>query len=215
LVLAGASFGARVSGISLTPIGGPDNCGNQPPEFRPPVPPPSPGPRVEPFNPTPEIDVDIDLTINNDGDITFNIGTGPVVVDPFPEVPPPGQTTEPPGSGYPPGEVGDPAPPEDTGPGGVAAGCAPAGKVLVGVKVNILEPLPKVSEYDPSVRRGVCYVYMGVPGNLALEPSGVALRDGQFCLAPVDYLTCYEVRANTGYSLRVTPYYRDVEPQEV
>lgn len=192
-----------------------DNCGNPTPVIVVPVPPPTPGPRTEPYNPSPDIDIDIDVEIGPQGDITFDIGVGPIVIDPFGGGDDGGGGPDQPGSGYPPGDVGSPSAPADTGEDGVAAGCAPPNSVLVGVKVNILEPLPDVSVYDPLVRRGVCYVYMGVPGNLALDPSGVALRDGQFCLAPVDYLTCWEVRANVGYQLRVTPYYRALEPEEV
>lgn len=182
--------------------------------MRPPVPPPSPGPRVEPFNPRPEIDIDIDVDIQNDGDIVFDIGFGPVVISPFPPVPSGGGET-PPGSGYDPGDLGEPGDSEDTGEDGEASGCAPANSVLVGVKIDILPPFPKVNQYDDQVWRGVAYVYMGIPGLLALQPEGVAVRSGQLILAPVDYLTCWEVRANTGYNLSVTPYYREKEPQEV
>lgn len=203
---------------------GPDNCGNPPPLLTDPVPPVNPGPGVEPYNPAPGIDIDIDLTFGPEGDITFNIGTGPITIDPFgdggggggggdnPGIDQPGTA---PSSGLPPGDIGEAAPPADTGEDGVASGCAPPNSVLVGIKIVILEPLPEVSEYDPLVRRGVCYAYMGTPGNLALNPEGVALRSGQMLFAPLDNLTCYEVRANTGYNLRVTPYYRALEIQEV
>lgn len=210
-----ADSNPRIVSIARTDGAPGDSCGNPPPVIVVPVPPPTPGPRTEPYNPSPDIDIDIDVEIGPQGDITFDIGVGPIVIDPFGGGDDGGGGPDQPGSGYPPGDVGSPAAPADTGEDGVAAGCAPPNSVLVGVKVNILEPLPDVSVYDPLVRRGVCYVYMGVPGNLALEPSGVALRDGQFCLAPVDYLTCWEVRANVGYQLRVTPYYRALEPEEV
>lgn len=204
--------------------GGIDGCGNPPPTFTDPVPPPSPGPQVEPFNPSPGIDIDIDLTIGPTGGITFNIGTGPITIDPFPDIPGGGGGNDNPGidqpgtapsSGLPPGDIGAPAAPVDTGEDGIAAGCAPPNSVLVGIKIDILEVTGPVSEYDPLVRRGVCYAYMGTPGNLALEPSGVALRSGQMLFAPLDNLTCYEVRANVGFSLRVTPYYRALELTEV
>lgn len=220
---SGCGTGSR--NISVSPFeGAANNCGNPAPIFGPPLPPPAPGPVREPYNPGPGIDIDIDVTIGPTGGITFNIGTGPIVIDPFgdggdggggggdPGIDQPGTA---PSSGLPPGDIGSPAPPADTGPSGVAAGCAPPNSVLVGIKIAILEPLPEVSEYDPLVRRGVCYAYMGTPGNLALNPEGVALRSGQMLFAPLDNLTCYEVRANVGYQLRVTPYYRALEPQEV
>lgn len=205
--------------------GQPDNCGNPPPVVTQPGTPGTPPPTgPEPFSPGPGVDVDIDVTIGPTGDITFNIGGPNITIDPFgggggegsggdnPGIDQPGTA---PSSGLPPGDIGQPSPPADTGEDGVAAGCAPPNSVLVGVKVNILEPFPKASEYDPLVRRGVCYVYMGTPSNLALVPEGVALRNGQMLFAPLDNLTCYEVRANVGYQLRVTPYYRALEPQEV
>lgn len=209
----GSGVGQSLRIISVTPCGD-NSCGSPPPVVVGPVPPAVPGPRVEPYNPSPDIDIDIDLEIGPQGDITFDIGVGPITIDPFGGGGGDGGPDQP-GSGYPPGDVGSPSAPSETGEDGTASGCAPPNSVLVGLKVNILEPVPDVSLYDPLVRRGVCYVYMGVPGNLALEPSGVALRDGQFCLAPVDYLTCWEVRANTGYLLRVIPYYRALEPEEV
>jgi hypothetical protein len=41
------------------------------------------------------------------------------------------------------------------------------------------------------------------------------LRNGQMLFAPLDNLTCWEVRANVNFLLRVTPYYRALESQEV
>jgi hypothetical protein len=216
---------ANIELVSITPtFGGADSCGDPPPVVSPPVPPPGTPPTKEPFSPTPGTNIDIDVTIGPTGDITFNIGTGPITIDPFGGGGDGGEGVDSPGddkpgtapsSGLPPGDIGQPAEPIATPPGGTASGCAPPNSVLVGVKVNILEPLPPVSQYDEQVLRGVCYVYMGVVGNLALDPSGVALRNGQFCLAPVDNLTCWEVRANVNFILRVTPYYRALEAQEV
>jgi hypothetical protein len=204
--------------------GGVDDCGNPAPVVSPPVPPVNPGPVREPFSPGPGIDIDIDVTIGPTGGITFNIGGPSITIDPFgggdggggggsdPGIDQPGTA---PSSGLPPGDIGQPAEPVVTDPAGVASGCAPPNSVLVGIKVNILEPLPPVSVYDPLVYRGVCYAYMGTAGNLALNPEGVALRNGQMLFAPLDNLTCWEVRANVNFLLRVTPYYRALESQEV
>lgn len=199
---------------------GPD-CGNPPPVIRGPVPPPAPGPVREPFTPSPGTNIDIEVTIGPTGEITFNIGGPSIVIDPFgggsgggdgPGGDEPGTA---PGSGLPPGDIGQPAAPVATDPSGKAAGCAPPNSVLVGVKIAILPPLPQVSQYDAEVWRGVCYVYMGTLGNLALNPEGVALRSGQMLFAPLDNLTCWEVNANLNFKLSVTPYYRALEPQEV
>lgn len=228
--LNGVNQSSRVSytGVTFTLLredGQPDNCGNPAPIVTGPVPPSAPGPVREPFAPSPGTDIDIDLTIGPTGDITFNIGVGPVTIDPFgdggdggdgdgdnPGIDQPGTA---PSSGLPPGDIGQPGEPSETPPGGSAAGCAPANSVLVGIKIFIVAAPEFGSEYDPQVRRGVCYAYMGVPGNLALEPSGVALRSGQMLFAPLDNLTCWQVVANTGYVLQVVPYYRALELDEV
>jgi|SRR5687768_1414587 len=199
---------------------GPD-CGDPPPVLVGPGTPAIPGPQTEPFSPSPGVNVDIDLTIGPTGDITFNIGTGPITISPFPgggggeDNPGIDQPGTAPSSGLPPGDIGAPAAPVETPPGGEASGCAPPNSVLVGIKINIVLAPEFASEYDPLVRRGVCYAYMGTIGSLALEPSGVALRSGQMLFAPLDNLTCWEVRANTGYVLQVIPYYRALELEEV
>jgi len=199
---------------SITPCAA-DNCGNPPPVFTKPKPPTTPGPVSEPYAPGPGVNIDIDLTIGPTGNITFNIGTGPITIDPFGGGDEGGDGGGSPVSGLPPGDIGSPGAPAETGEGGAASGCAPANSVLVGIKINILVSPEYGSEYDPLVRRGVCYAYMGTSTNLALEPSGVALRSGQMLFAPLDNLTCWEVRANTGYVLQVIPYYRALEAEEV
>lgn len=224
-VLVGQGRGIKLNSISVARADGqPDNCGDRPPDVTGPVPPATPGPTKEPFNPIPGIDIDIDVTLGPTGPITINIGTGPITIDPFgdgdsdggdgdnPGIDQPGTA---PSSGLPPGDIGQPSAPVDTTPGGVASSCAPPNSVLVGIKINIMEPVPSVNQYDPLVYRGVCYAYMGTVGNLALNPEGVALRNGQMLFAPLDNLTCWEVRANMGFILRVTPYYRALEPLEV
>lgn len=216
----GAPLDQSIRNIQRTD-GGLDNCGNPPPVVTQPGPDPVPlPPGPTPFNPEPGIDIDIDVDIDIDPvigpRITFDIGDGPVVIDPFPEGGGGGDDSGgAPGSGLPPGDIGSPSAPEDTEATGKASGCAPPNSVLVGVKVNIVSEPPYKSEYDPAVRRGACYVYMGTVGNLALEPAGVALRSGQMFFAPLDNLTCWEVDANSGYVLQVIPYYRALEPEEV
>lgn len=216
-VVAGAGYGVTASILSVVPeLPVPDNCGNPVPVVTPPGAPAVPDPPgPQPFNPTPDIDIDIDVTIGPTGEITFNIGTGPITIDPFGGGDDGGGDDGGGGPDNPPGDIGAPAAPVPTDPAGKASGCAPPNSVLVGVKVNIVSEPPFKSEYDPQVRRGACYVYMGTVGNLALETSGVALRSGQMFFAPLDNLTCWEVNANTGYVLQVVPYYRALEPEEV
>lgn len=214
-----AGCGAELASFDVQRLDGqPDNCGSPVPEYKPPGAPATPDPPgPTPFSPGPNIDVDIDLTIGPTGDITFNIGTGPITISPFGGGGGDGgeDGSGAPGSGLPPGDVGAPAAPVPTDPAGKASGCAPPNSVLVGVKVTILAAPQFSSEYDPLVRRGVCYVYMGTSTLLALVPEGVAMRSGQMFFAPLDNLTCWEVNANSGYVLQVIPYYRALEPEEV
>jgi hypothetical protein len=216
-LVAGAGFGVEASIVSVVPANpAQPSCGNPLPVVRPPSAPTSPDPPgPQPYNPTPDIDIDIDVDIGPDGDIIFDIGTGPINIGP------PGGGGDGDGDGDPgdepppPGDIGSPAAPQPTDETGKASGCAPPNSVLVGVKVNIVSEPPFKSEYDPLVRRGACYVYMGTSDNLALEPAGVALRSGQMFFAYPDNLTCWEVNANTGYVLQVIPYYRALELEEV
>lgn len=191
--------------------GGVDECGNPPTEITDPVPPVSPGPRREPFVRVPDIDIDIDVEVNPDLTIDVDFGTGPITIDPFGDDPDGGGDG---GGGAPPGDVGDPGTPEDTGPGGDADGEAPEGSVLTGLRVDFVEPPIGGKEYAPGVYRGVCYIYMGTAEGLDHDPAGAMLRSGQFIFAEQPNLTRWFVSANLGFSLRVTPYYRPVEAEE-
>lgn len=196
--------------VSVVPRGSePNNCGDPPPDVRQPRPIADPTPPPFRFNPSPNIDVDVNVNVGVDGRITVNVGTGPIVIDPFPD----GGGGGGPGGGggeRPPGDVGAPGTPQNTGAGGAAEGEAPSGKVLTGLKVNLLTVPKNRNEYAPGVFRGVCYVYMGTPAGLDHDPAGSMLRDGQFIHAEKENLTRWAVNANLGYALRVTPYYADV-----
>lgn len=77
----GAFANARIEAISRAD-GLPDDCGNPDPEVR------QPGPTIvlPPIIPiiiAPDIDVDASVQINIDGTIEFDIGTGPITIDPF------------------------------------------------------------------------------------------------------------------------------------
>jgi hypothetical protein len=206
-----SSDGNQTTSItSITPCGA-DNCGNPPPEYSPPSTPAIPGPPREPFTRVPDIDIDIEVEVNVDGSLDIDIGTGPINIDPFDDPEPEdgggvdGGDLVPDG-----GTAGDPA---DTGDGGTAAGCAPSGQELVGVRVEVLERPIGFNQYanNPAeVIRGIGYVRMGYPNRLALDMGGAAVISPQFFLAPVRGLTCWEVRANLGFINRVTPFYREL-----
>lgn len=214
----GVSGNARMTLDSFTPAvvrvdGLPDDCGSLPPVVTDPPSFPNPTPPPFRFNPDPDIDIEIDVDILPDAQITFNIGGGPITIDPFADGDGGGDGGGG-GSGPPPGDVGEPGTPGDTGDGGDADGEAPPGEVLTGLKINFLTPPVGGNEYAPGIYRGVCYVYMGTADGVDHDPAGAMLRDGQFIFAEKDNLTNWFVSANPGYNLRVTPYYRPVEGEE-
>lgn len=187
--------------------GQPDDCGDPPPEYEPPLPWPDPGP-PSPITIAPDFDVDIDVEFFPDG--TFNIkfnfggeGTDPeddpveVPVDPTPETREPG------------GEPGDPV----TGtPGSEEEGEADEGEVLVGVLVEIDSAPPNANVlFTPTgpVYKGPYYVYLGVEDRLDLQPEGSVARQAQFYFAPTDS-THWRVTSNAGYTTTVTPYYKPI-----
>lgn len=203
----GAPLDQSIKNISI--IGGaPDSCGNPPVEVTPSAPRLPTQPRREPFNPSPGINVDIDVEVNPDFSIDIDFGTGPITIDPFADEGGDG------GGGAPPVGPGEPGSPGDTGEGGDAAGEAPEGQILTGLRINFLEPPIGGKEYAAGVYRAVCYIYMGTEDGLDHDPAGAMLRDGQFVYAEKDFLTRWSVSANAGYNLRVTPYYRPAEAEE-
>lgn len=181
-----------------------EDCGDPPPSVTaPPVADPMPPPFR--FNPVPGIDITADVTINPDGSITFDVGTGDVTVNPFQDG----------GGGLTPGDLvpapGDAGQPVTSGAGGDAAGEAGTGEELVGVQVEVLETTENVNTFDnvaAVVYRGIGYVRMGYPNRLGLDISGGTVLAPQFFHAQQRGLTAWAVRANLGFIVRVTPYYR-------
>lgn len=186
---------------------GNDNCGQLPPIVRPPLKTPDPvGPSFR-FNPSPLIDIPITVDVGPGGDITFDIGTGPITVDPFPDAPAGGGAG---GSGMPaPGDVGDAGVSAATGLNGQAEGDAPPGKVLTGLKIGLTVVPESAREFRLGVFRAPCYIYMGTSEGLDNDPAGALLEDGQFVFADKEYLTKWRVNANVGFNVSVTPYYRE------
>lgn len=190
LVLAGASFGARVSGLSVVPVSGPDNCGSQPPVLEPgPNPPPDPGPLPGPEpSPNPR---------NPDGPPLLPVPPyddpigGPTPIEaptanpePFDPTAIPGDGDRTPGG---PENVGDPIS-VDPGPGGggdeTELGEPPAGKVWIGVFVqfDIPEQYGNIAGSGPAAP-----VVARVVGNASLVFDGargtpVQVRSGNVLL---------------------------------
>lgn len=203
-----SSFHPQTRNITVTRDGGGlDSCGNPDTEVEIPRPPSMPGDPVEPFNPGPDVNIDIGVGINPDGTITVDIGTGPITIDPFAD---PGEGAGG-GGGPPPGDIGSPGAGGVAGAGEDAEGEAPPGSVLVGLDLTLTTIPESAREYEPGVYRGVCYVYMGVPGKLDHDPAGAMIRSSQFVFAEKDNLTSWRVSSNNGYVINVIPYYREVE----
>lgn len=214
-LLAGLGSGDIPATVSIDSIGacGADNCGNPPPEYKPPRPPITLPPITPIFIDLPDIG-ELQVDVNFFPDATFslcseNVDTC-VTIDPtFGDGGGGGGVGG--GDLVPDGGTADS--PADTGNGGAASGEAPEGQELVGIRVEVLESPIGVNTYDRvavTVFRGIGYVRMGYPGRLALDMGGAAVISPQFFLAPVRGLTAWEVRANNGFIARVTPYYREL-----
>lgn len=201
---------ATLNSFSATPVGGvPDVCGNPPVVYDP----PRVVPGLPPLSPTP-IDVpgigpvDIDVTFGPDGEILIglpDLGLEVNVGNPF------DPATEG-GEGGPPLGPGDGGAPVSSGSGGDSEGEAPAGQELVGLQVEVLEAPENANTFDnvsQTVYRGIGYVRMGYPGRLGIDISGGTVLAPQFFHAQQRGLTAWAVRANVGFNLRTTPYYRE------
>jgi len=106
-----------------------------------------------------------------------------------------------------PGDIGEPSEELSTGTDGETSGEAPEGTVLGGLKVTITSTPNEPSTFSGDVFRGVGYVYMGVPGNLALHFGAATMLSTQFFFPDKQNLTAWKVVANSGYNLSVIPYY--------
>jgi hypothetical protein len=188
----------------------PDACGDVPDEFDSGDPDPTPDPTPDPVGgpigyPFP----DFDITVNPDGTINIDFGDGlpPVTVDP-------GLDDD--GGGGAGGSIlapGLPGETEPTGSGGTNDGEAGEGEELVGVLVRVLSAPPNANTFDnvsATVIRGVGYVAMGYPGRLGVDPTAAVLESPQFFHAQQRGLTAWRVRANVGFNLETTPYYREI-----
>lgn len=205
----------RITSVSRTD-GQLDNCGN-PPALEPtpsptaPTPPPSPPGGGQP----PVWDDDDDGPVYLPGPIDSPYGP-PIEFPPIdPRDPGAGDDDDdddepdlyPP---LPPGSQGDPGSPVPAEPGQDGEGEAPPGKVLVGLKINLVETPDGGKQFAAGVWRGSCYIYMGGDVGLDQDYAGSMLRDGQFVFAERENLTRWRVSANTGFKVVVTPYYREV-----
>lgn len=188
--------------------GQPDNCGNPPFLVIQPDPQTDPTPPPFRFNPDPDVDVGIDVTINPDGSITFDIGPGDITINPFDEGGGGGGGPVEPNP-LPPGDQGTPGDPQDTTGGDVEE--QDPTRYLVGVLVQTITRPPRVKtrfNATEAYYAGLYYVYIGGDEGLAQMPAALVTQD-QFFYAP-EGANRFKVAANNGVTLRATPYWRDV-----
>lgn len=170
--------------VSVVPCGFADNCGNPPPEFTEPEPPESPDPPTEPFNPGPDVDIDITVNLRPDSLIEVNLGLGPIVAPVFGGG---GDDGGDPGGGGEPGPDPDTSPPApEPGPenpggnGGFGGddmfGPPPAGRRWVGCCIRITQAPSNASVIATSEPEDV---YPTVIGNIRLvcDAAGNRLTD--------------------------------------
>jgi hypothetical protein len=205
----GSNSGSEIPGStcvinSITPCpGNADNCGNITPDITQPNTPTG----LPTLPPTITVNlpglgpVDVGIDLNPDGTIEICIDQLDTCFTLDPISPDDGDAPDP-------GDVGEPDEEEDTDQDGEAEGCAPDGSVLGGLSIAIKGTPPNPNKYSDEVFRGVAFVYMGVEDNLALHPEASSMKNNQFFFPYKDNLTCWLVRANVGYSLGVTPYYK-------
>lgn len=187
--------------------GNPDNCGDPPPEYRPPTFPPNLPPLSPPTNPAPGFGNNWEVNLLPDGQVNICIGgecsTG----------------TPPDGGGGPDsgGGPGDPdGDPKETDPGdpdnpNEVSGCVEDDNILTGVQIEITQAPPNYQGLGEIYYRS-CWIWMGPNSDLLdMVSDGKAIENGQFVIPDSNDCTCYKVRANPGFRVSVQAYSRPKE----
>ena len=110
-----------------------------------------------------------------------------------------------------PGDPGEPGNSEETTDGGEVDGEVPDGHELVSLLVEVTHSPNGANKYSGVYYRAVCWVFMGNEEGLDMDYAGSMMGDHQLVLAETSGLTHWRVKANLGYSVRVTPFSREVE----
>lgn len=184
-----------------------DNCGDPPPEYRPPRFPTNLPPLEPPTVPAPGLGDDWEVNILPDGEINICIG-GECSIG----TPPAGGGG--PDSGRGPGEP-DGAPqetdPNDPDAPNEVSGCVEDGNLLTGLKITFTQIPPYQAPLGDIYYR-VCWVWMGPDSDkLDMVIDGRTMQNGQFVIPDSGDCTCYKVRANAGWRLEVQAYSRPKE----
>lgn len=215
ILLGGTGRGVDLVSFSVAPVTvGTDVCGDPLPEIEPPPPSPTPlPPGPVRYNPQPDIDINIDVTVNPDLSFDVDFGTGPITIDPFGDG---GGGGDPggggPGDPVPPGFQGEPGDPIDVTDEEPADETDPD-RNLLGVLVETIESPPranKVFNRTEGYTKGAYFVYFGGDAGLSLNPEGAITLEDQFFYAP-EGANRFRVVPNVGFTIRVTPYYREEE----
>ena len=188
-------------------VGGqPDNCGDPPSQYQPPVFPSLPS-LPAPTNPAPGLGNNWDVGLLPDGRFNICIGgecsTG---------IPPAGGGGPDSGSG--PGEPdGDPqeTDPNDPNDPNEVSGCVEEDNILTGLQIEITQA-PQNYQGLGNIYYRSCWIWMGPNSDLLdMVSDGKAIENGQFVIPDSNDCTCYKVRANPGFRVSVQAYSRPKE----
>jgi hypothetical protein len=181
---------------SFTRVGGGEDCGNPPGDLEPGDSPP----------PTPTFPPGEEPGLDPDDQPFFFV---PPIPSPIPgEDPIDAPTIAPPGGGgggSPPGPPAAGEPEEGTEPEGEA----PEGEEIYALVIDFLTTPLFPREIEDGLFVSPCRVFLGTEFGLDLYQDGRAMRSGQAVFAEIDGLTRWKVSASVGYTVRVTPYYRE------
>lgn len=194
------------SRFNIVVISGADNCGDRAPQYIAPSTRPNlPSLTGQPVTLPGFGDVPLTVDFDNDGNIVATFPTlGLTVSVPNPLLP----LDTGGGEETPPGEQGTAGTPVDSADG-EAEGENPT-RNLVGVKVEILNVPPRANtqfNQQSVYYKGAYYVYMGGAAGMSQHPAAI-VKTTQFYYADKGS-NSWRVEANSGYTLRATPYYED------
>lgn len=213
-----AGCGATLNSLTVTRVDGlPDTCGNPPPEYTEPQPPDEPETGPRPFIFAPDFNFDVDVNLDVDGRISIDIGTGPIVIDPFGDGGDDGGGDG--GGGEDAPGTPEPGPELPGGNGGFGGddgfGAPPAGKRWIGACIRIAPstnsqpPIPGSPPDDvyPTVIGNIRLV--GAPGGSRLTDTPIQIRAKHVCVwEPVRGFnpTAVSVDLLPGYGYTYRPY---------
>ena len=194
----------QITSVTPNTSGQPDNCGSLPNQYQPPTFPSNLPALPNPSNPAPGLGNNWEVNLLPDGEINICVGG-----ECSASAPPAGGNGPDSGggSGQEDGAATETNPNTPNTPNQVS-GCVGAGRVLTGLKIQIIQAPPNYQGLGEIYYRS-CWVWMGPNSNLLdMVTDGKAIENGQFVIPDSRDCTCYKVRANPGFRVRVQAYSR-------